>query len=98
MSLGSMHAFDARNGAGRDCSGFLLFTGDAHHDEVAGPGRFRAHPDVSRPAILEANLEHDLRVHETMPERAALASHAPCCARGGSEATGEGGGGSKVQA
>src|SRR3712207_4565434 len=77
----SMHALHAGNGAGRDHSGFLLFTSDAHHDQVAVPGRFGGHADVSRPAIGEMDLEQDHLVRGAIRDGAAHASHASCCAR-----------------
>ena len=72
----SMHALHAGNGAGRDHPGFLLFTSDAHHDQVAVPGRFGGHTDVSRPAIGEMHLEQDHLVRGAIRDGAAHANHA----------------------
>ena len=91
----SMHALHTGDGAGRDHSGFLLFTSDAHHDQVAVPGRFGGHTDVSRPAIGEMHLEQDHLVRGAIRDGAAHANHASCCAPGGSEASGEGEAGQK---
>src|SRR3954468_1249094 len=71
MSARSMHALHAGNGAGRDHSGFLLFTSDAHHDQIAVPGRFGGHTDVSRPAIGEMHLEQDHLVRGAIRDGAA---------------------------
>src|SRR3954462_1436829 len=46
MSTQSMHVLDARDGAGRDCSGFLLFTALAGGDRrVSSPIRFPGSPE-----------------------------------------------------